>query len=255
LLSVSRRCGTERRGQRRQSRFLNPSSNTLAFLPFPYVNSTAEAPRSGMMATDTNGNLYVADLNNNRVLKFNDPFATDGLADDVWGQTSFTNRTTPNPPTASSLRLQWEYGTTRRRVFRRRGCRCPGKSLGCRQGNARVLRFPPGSKTANLVLGQSSFTTPTSGSGLNQMLETTAVRLHPATGELFVLVTVNGTRPPAVFWFSHRHSLTAKAPCARSAGRKPENQPSGLHFARGLFLCSPGQQCGLGGRWRQRSPP
>jgi sugar lactone lactonase YvrE len=94
------------------SRFLHPNSNTLALLPFPYVNSTAEAPRSGMMATDSNGDLYVADLNNNRVLKFNDPFATDGTADDVWGQTSFTNRTTPNPPTASSLRLQWEYGTT-----------------------------------------------------------------------------------------------------------------------------------------------
>src|SRR6185503_6585399 len=41
------------------TQFLNPSSHTLAFLPFPYVNSTAEAPRSGMMATDTNGNLYV----------------------------------------------------------------------------------------------------------------------------------------------------------------------------------------------------
>src|SRR5262245_19508811 len=159
--------------------FLNPRSNTLAFLPFPDVNSTAEAPRSGMMATDTNGNLYVADLNNNRVLKFNDPFATDAIADDVWGQTSFTNRNTPDPPTASSLRLQWaSAGVFSAGV----DIDTAGNLWVADSGNHRVLRFPAGSKTANLVLGQSSFTTSLAGFGLNQMWKPTAVRLHPVTG-------------------------------------------------------------------------
>ncbi|HXJ72571.1 MAG TPA: NHL repeat-containing protein, partial [Candidatus Dormibacteraeota bacterium] len=214
------------------TRFLNPSSNTLALLPFPYVNSTAEAPRSGMMATDTNGNLYVADLNNNRVLKFNDPFATDTVADDVWGQTSFTNRTTPNPPTASSLRLQWEYGTTVGVFSAGVEVDNQGNLWVADSGNSRVLRFAPGSKTANLVLGQSSFTTSSSGSGLNQMRKPTGVRLHPVTGELFVLdgeETTTGRllifTPPFVNGQS----------AARAIGQaQPDNEASGLHFARGF---------------------
>ena len=38
-----------------------PTDRTLALLPFPNVSSTAESPRSGMMATDSQGNLYVTD--------------------------------------------------------------------------------------------------------------------------------------------------------------------------------------------------
>jgi chitobiase/beta-hexosaminidase-like protein/NHL repeat-containing protein len=213
------------------TRFMNPSSNTLAFLPFPNVNSTAEAPRSGMMATDTNGNLYVADLNNNRVLKFNDPFTTDAIADDVWGQTSFTNRSTPDPPTASSLRLQWDnVGVFSAGVDVDR----QGNLWVADSGNHRVLRFPPGSKTANLVLGQSSFTTRTSGSGLNQMWKPTAVRLHPVTGELFVL---DGEQTTTGRLLVFAPPFVNGESAARVIGQaQPGTQASGLHFARGFAL-------------------
>ncbi|HWP47882.1 MAG TPA: hypothetical protein VNM22_12025 [Candidatus Limnocylindrales bacterium] len=38
------------------------------------------------IAVDSNGNLYVADFNNNRILEYNSPFTTDTIADKVFGQ-------------------------------------------------------------------------------------------------------------------------------------------------------------------------
>jgi sugar lactone lactonase YvrE len=219
------------------TRFLNPSSNTLAFLPFPFVNSTAEAPRSGMMATDRDGNLYVTDLNNNRVLKFNDPFATDGIADDVWGQTSFTNRSTPNLPTASSLRLQWEYGTTVGVFSAGVDVDSEGNLWVADSGNNRVLRFSVGSKTAGLVLGQSSFTTTIAGNGLNQMWKPTAVRLHPVTRELFVL---DGEQSNTCRLLVFTPPFFNGKSATRVLGQaQPERQqPVGFHFARGFCFAA-----------------
>jgi sugar lactone lactonase YvrE len=214
------------------TRFLPPSDRTLALLPFPYVSSTAEAPRSGMMATDAQGNLYVPDLCNNRVLKFNDPFATDCIADDVWGQTSFTNRSRPGTPTASSLNLQWEYGSTIGAFSAGVDVDAAGNLWVADSGNHRVLRFPTGAKTANLVLGQSSFTTRTSGSGLNQMNKCTGVRLHPITGELFVLDGENASNCRLMIFtppFSNGKSA------ARILGKASSgSSPDGLHYARGF---------------------
>ena len=42
------------------------------------------------LAVDAAGNLYVPDLNNNRVLLYNSPYTTDTVADGVWGQADFT---------------------------------------------------------------------------------------------------------------------------------------------------------------------
>ncbi|MCX7002184.1 MAG: hypothetical protein NTV22_02795, partial [bacterium] len=63
--------------------YTQPTAATLALVQYPWVNSTAETPTSGMMATDTNGNFYIVDKCNNRVLKYNDPFTTDQIADNV----------------------------------------------------------------------------------------------------------------------------------------------------------------------------
>ncbi len=172
--------------------FLPPSAATLALLPFPYVSSTSEAPRSGMMATDTNGNFYVVDLCNNRVLKYIDPFETDQIADEVWGQTSFTNRspnntTTPPATSATTLNTQWIYGSTIGAFSAGVEVDAAGNIWVADAFNNRVLCFTNGAKTATLVFGQTSFTASSSGTALNKMYHPTGVRVHPQTHEVFVL--------------------------------------------------------------------
>ena len=217
------------------TRFLPATDHTLALLPFPYVSSTAEAPRSGMMATDSQGNLYVADLCNNRVLKFNDPFATDCIADDVWGQTNFTNRSRPGTPSASSLNLQWEYGSTIGVFSAGVDVDTSNNVWVADSGNNRVLRFPSSSKTANLVLGQSSFTTQYGGTGANQMTKCTGVRVHPVTGEVFVL---DNEAAPNCRLMIFKPPFTSGMSAARIIGKASSstNSADGLHYSRGFCL-------------------
>jgi sugar lactone lactonase YvrE len=54
------------------------------------------------LAVDGSNNLFVADTNNNRVLKFESPL-TNSIADQVFGQPNFTTSTPPVTPSASSL--------------------------------------------------------------------------------------------------------------------------------------------------------
>jgi sugar lactone lactonase YvrE len=54
------------------------------------------------VAADASGNLYVADTSNNRVLKYNPPFATNPIADVALGQHDFLHNQ-PNFPDQSSL--------------------------------------------------------------------------------------------------------------------------------------------------------
>ena len=148
------------------------------------------------MAVDSQGNLYLTDFHNNRILKFNSPFTTDKVADEVWGQDDFTgykcNKTdsggdlvTPDnlnviPPPASSTLCMGR--NAQHQISFQAGVEIDseGNMWVADSSNHRVLRFPNNgviSKTADLVLGQSSYTTRTSGSGLNQMNAPTAVRI------------------------------------------------------------------------------
>jgi len=183
--------------------FLPPSAATLALLPFPYVSSTSEAPRSGMMATDAAGNFYVVDLCNNRVLKYNDPFATDQIADEVWGQATFTNRspnntTTPPTTSAGTLRTQWNYGVTTGTYSAGVEVDAAGNIWVADAGNNRVVCFTNGAKSATLVLGQPTFTANGAGMALNQMYHPTGVRVHPRTREVFVLDGQSDLNDPIV---------------------------------------------------------
>lgn len=145
------------------------------------------------LALDGAGNLYVPDFNNNRVLRYNSPFATDTVADDVWGQADFTGTECNRgggygAPDAHSLCLASVFsgGLTA-------GVEIDpwGNLWVADSANNRVLRFPkdpvtgvPG-PTADLVLGQPDFASFQPGAGMNEMCAPEAVRVDSA-GTVYV---------------------------------------------------------------------
>ena len=69
----------------------SPDASTLCLLGYPLANNTAEAWMRVNIDVDSQGNLYVPDVWNNRVLKYNQPLSldkTDGkgdaIADYLW---------------------------------------------------------------------------------------------------------------------------------------------------------------------------
>ncbi len=148
------------------------------------------------MAVDKNSNLYVPDLQNNRVLKYIDPFNTDVIADDVWGQKDFFgNRCNftdddlrqPGLPLPTSDSLCLAGGATVAGV----DLDTEGNLWVADASNHRVLRFSKQvdgtiTKTADLVLGQKTFTTPTAGSDTWQMNEPATVQVDPVTSWVYV---------------------------------------------------------------------
>ncbi|HLL56158.1 MAG TPA: hypothetical protein VK447_21525, partial [Myxococcaceae bacterium] len=112
------------------------SQNTLCF------------PRG--LAVDADGSLFIADTNNNRVLAYDPPFATDTVADHVWGQAGFTT-TTCNSGGLGPSSLCGPYGVA---------LDSSGNLLVADSGNHRVLRYQGGHNgdaTADVVFGQRDF--------------------------------------------------------------------------------------------------
>ncbi len=139
------------------------------------------------MYVDASGNLYAPDFRNNRILKYNSPFTTDTVADEVWGQPDFAsngcNGMTKNalvaggytpipPPTASTLCASTIHTAGPTTVGYSGDGGVDGFSVTFDNlgnmwvadgGNSRILRFPKQAdgtiaKTANAVLGKSDFT-------------------------------------------------------------------------------------------------
>jgi len=158
-----------------------PSASTLCLEDAAQL-SISEGGSGASMAVDSSNNLYIADFFNNRVLKYNNPFATDNIADEVWGQDDFTgyhcNKGFPNP-SATSLCFSWGNSNnwTASVDIDSAGNLWVGDSA-----NNRVLKFPNVSgtisKTATLVLGQSDFVTATSGTALNKFHDPSSVRVN-----------------------------------------------------------------------------
>jgi sugar lactone lactonase YvrE len=161
--------------------------------------SIAEAGAMATMSTDDNGNFYVTDLFNHRVLRYNNPFTTDNIADYVWGQENFTSNTCNRGasygyPDDKSLCLAPlpGFGDLKSGV----DIDPQGNLWVADTQNNRVLRFPDDidlgvpAQQADLVLGQPNFTTAMTGNSLDQMDKPASVRLDNS-GTLYVADSLN----------------------------------------------------------------
>ena len=151
------------------------SASTLC-LTLPTQISMGETVVKAGMVLDEKGNLYVADVFNNRVLKYNDPFGTDTKADEVWGQTDFTG-SEPNRGQKAPANNTFKFNDCTRIALG------PDGSLWVADSeNNRALRFPMNkatgviAKEADIVLGQPDFTS----RGDNGFQRTLAQLWYPA---------------------------------------------------------------------------
>ncbi len=181
-----------------------PSAQSLCLLGYPLANNTAESWLRMNLDVDQYGNLYVPDVWNNRVLRFNQPFSADhtagkgdAIADAVWGQvdanTNGRNRgSNYGPPNAPDNHSLWiSFGNPYFDHVSSRGVSVDhnGDLWVADTFNSRVLRFPAGSPNADLVLGQPSFAASgcVANGPLNRMCTPTLAKVHPTTGDLYVL--------------------------------------------------------------------
>ncbi|GEM_PF-3378659 len=200
-----------------------PTARTLCLNRGAHAVSQEEEPRRSSMATDTNGNFYVIDQYNNRLLMFRDPFGADPgegdtTADQVWGQPDFTskvcNRGTGIPGaggvlSSSSLCTTNTVSNSIDVFFITSLVMDSWQNLWVTDIiNNRVLRFPHDPVTglprltADIVLGQSSMTSYgfasfygcnllPAGQGFCQLI---SLQINPATGQLFVVQYYEGPR-------------------------------------------------------------
>ncbi|MYB49249.1 MAG: hypothetical protein F4X72_08300 [Dehalococcoidia bacterium] len=153
------------------------------------------------MAVDSQGALYVPDSFNHRILKYENPFETDSIADRVWGQENFSenlcNRGDFDKPTAVSLCFHSASNDGMTNHYGNGVEIDPqGNMWVADGGNNRVLRFSVDqasgeiSKTPDLVLGQVDFTSAERGRALDGLHGPSAVRFEQS-GSLHVADTLN----------------------------------------------------------------
>jgi uncharacterized protein (TIGR03437 family) len=133
------------------------------------------------VAVDAKGNLYVLDAGNNRILRFPAPFSQPGptiTPDLVLGQVNFSSGSANqglNAPTAATLAVNSGSGPYQTGM----ALDGAGNLWVTDSGNNRVLRYPASSlgsgaandPAADLVLGQTGFTTNSLPSGANATMK------------------------------------------------------------------------------------
>ncbi|RMH57251.1 MAG: hypothetical protein D6679_06960 [Candidatus Hydrogenedentota bacterium] len=151
---------------------------------FPPNANTLSGP--GGVAFDSAGRLYVADLGNNRILRFDDPGSGDTTADAVFGQPDFTGNLANNGGRSANT-LSSPEG-----IF----VDAAGNLFAADQLNHRILVFngpASGDTTADTVLGQSDFTTgnPNDGGRSALSLNVPLAVAADARGRIFVADQAN----------------------------------------------------------------
>lgn len=195
--------------------------------------SVSEGGSGATMATDAQGNLYVPDVFNNRVVRYNNPFATDTIADDVWGQADLTgihcNRGTGYYGRASANGLCLSRPPGNGENYAGVAIDSAGNLWVADNANNRVLRFPYSAATgkptqdADLVLGQMDFASISAGTGLAQMQFPASVRV---TDSGVVYVADSGNNRVLVFAPPFTNGMSA----TRLLGSGLFVMPRGLEF-------------------------
>lgn len=202
--------------------FYGPAgAETLCLTAYPYGTNVAEQWMRMSFDADAEGNLYVPDPYNNRILMYLDPFSADKtggkgdtIADRVWGQANFTDND-PNRGMATGGRaantLYISYGGWDNVSARGVSVDASGNLWVADTFNSRVVRFPPGESDADLVLGQPDFTSNVVDHALvmqgidapyNRMVAPTLARIEPDSGELYVLDEYPGGFPARMLVFT-----------------------------------------------------
>jgi hypothetical protein len=185
------------------------SRTSMCLLHVPPNPNLAEQWMRLNMDVDAEGNLYVPDFHNNRVLIYNAPFKRPILSasllprtvvvppDKVLGQANFKSNGINRgngPDTRDARSLYLSFGGFDHVASRGVSVDSSGNVWVADTFNFRVLRFPKGAVKADLVLGQKDFTVsdPTNentpeNAPTNLMCTPTLARLNPETGELYVV--------------------------------------------------------------------
>jgi hypothetical protein len=169
------------------------SATTLCSMPVDQVSPLEGGSFAEMAVDQANGDLYLPDFDNHRVLLYRSPFTTDTVADDVWGQADFTGNACnrgrgAGAPDSESLCFR---SPTNDGFVAGVALDPSGNLWVADNENNRVLRFPHDSATgrpahvADLVLGQPDFTSSARGGAPNQMSAPAAVRVA-ANGTVYV---------------------------------------------------------------------
>jgi DNA-binding beta-propeller fold protein YncE len=171
---------------------------TLCTMPVDQVSPLEGGSFAEMAVDPANGDLYVPDFDNHRVLRYHSPFTTDTIADNVWGQADFAGNSCNRgrgvgAPDAQSLCFR---SPLNQGFVAGVGLDPDGNLWVTDNQNNRVLRFPrdlvtglPG-RVADLVLGQPDFSSRTPGPALDQMRAPAAVRVD-TRGDVYVADSLN----------------------------------------------------------------
>lgn len=178
----------------------------LCLMAYPFGTNTAEQWMFINPDVDHEGNLYVPDIYNNRVVMYLAPFSQDkrggkgdNIADFVWGQPDFKSNGINHgmgrdKRDASSLFIS--FGGFDHVASRGVSVDPQGNLWVADTFNYRVLRFPRGKNVADLVLGAPDFEnsnpcqeyhTKMAEAPLDRMCTPTMARINHETGELYVV--------------------------------------------------------------------